>query len=298
MIKIAIIGLDTSHSVEFPRLMQAPDCPKDQRVGGLRAVTCLRFKTPFQSDEGLDKRQRQLEEWGVRVTSDFDEAIEGCDAVMLEINDGNYHLPYFKKVAALGKPVFLDKPLAFTLADGRAIVRLALKHKTRVWSGSSLPFSPEVADSISQVPDIRYGHTFGPLNVAPAGDSLIWYGVHSFEMLQRIMGPSPRMVRAVATSAGIVSVFDYGNGRQGLVETLRDCGVYGGCLQGQASGKHKAVQFVCGGRTLYRDMLREIKAFFSGSPPPVDLPTTLEGLAMMVSARKSVETGKPVKIPK
>ena len=39
------IGLDTSHSVEFPRRMQAPDCPEKNKVEGLKAVTCLRFET-------------------------------------------------------------------------------------------------------------------------------------------------------------------------------------------------------------------------------------------------------------
>ena len=37
-IKVAIIGLDTSHSVEFPRRMQAPDCPEKNKVEGLKAV--------------------------------------------------------------------------------------------------------------------------------------------------------------------------------------------------------------------------------------------------------------------
>lgn len=296
MIKIAIIGLDTSHSIEFPRRMQAPDCPKDQLVSGLRAVTCLRFSTPFQDKKGLDGRQCQLETWGVNVTTNFDEAIEGCDAIMLEINDGSYHLPYFRKVAALGKPVFLDKPLASTLADGRGILRLAKKHGTRVWSGSSIPFCPDVSRAVSQVPDIRVGQTFGALGMAPAGDSLIWYGVHTFEMLQRIMGPGPKSVQALETRTGIVSVIEYENGRRGLAEALRGFYAYGGRVQGLVGNAQKVVPFVCDTRYGYRDILREIKAFFAGGHAPVDMTTTFEGLAMMVAARKSIETGRPAKI--
>ena len=96
-IRVAIIGLDTSHSVEFPRRMQAPDCPEKNRVEGLRAVTCLRFETPFTNKQVLDERQKQLEAWGVKVTEDFDEAVSDCDAIMIEINDPAYHLEYFKK---------------------------------------------------------------------------------------------------------------------------------------------------------------------------------------------------------
>ena len=70
-IRVAIVGLDTSHSIEFTRRMQAPDCPENQKVTGLRAVSCLRFETPFQDKDGLDGRQKQLEEWGVKVSENL-----------------------------------------------------------------------------------------------------------------------------------------------------------------------------------------------------------------------------------
>ncbi|MBI3987197.1 MAG: Gfo/Idh/MocA family oxidoreductase [Lentisphaerae bacterium] len=298
MLKIAIIGLDTSHSIAFPRLMQAPDCPEAERVPDLKAVTCLRFETPFQNKEGLDKRQAELETWGVKVTENFDEAISDCDAIMMEINDGAYHLEYFKKVAALGKPVFLDKPLAGSLADGRAILKLMKKHNTRVWSGSSLPFCENFEKTVASFSEIQRGHAYGALGNAPAGDSLIWYGVHTFEMLQSIMGPNPLFVRAVETKSAITTVVEYDNGREGIVETIRGSWFYGGRIQGMAQGQPKMEPFTCDATFAYRDILREIKAFFLGGPAPVGMETTFEGLAMMTAARKSIETGKRVAVPK
>lgn len=298
MIHVAIIGLDTSHSIEFPRLMQAPDCPRNQKVSGLKAISCLRFATPFQNKQGLDQRQRQLKSWGIKVTTNFDEAAEGADAFMLEINDGSYHLGYFKKVAALGKPVFLDKPLAFSLADGQAIIKLMKKHKTRVWSGSSMPFNPELLRAMTQVNDIRIANVFGALGQAPAGDALIWYGVHAFEMLLRLMGSNAQTVQAIETKTGIATVVNYGQDRQGIVETIRNCWCYGGRLIGNSQGRKKAVHFTCNTCYNYRDILRRIKMFFEGRRAPVNMTTTFEGLAMMVAARKSIETRKPVKIPR
>ena len=297
MIKVAIIGLDTSHSIEFPRRMQAADCPPDQLVPGMRAVMCLRFETPFQDKKGLDERQSQLESWGVRVTTRFEEAVADCDAIMLEINDGAYHLDYFKKVAALGKPVFLDKPLAVSLDDGRAIIRLMREHNTRVWSGSSIPFCPEVAQARAKFADIRRAHVYGALGQAPAGDSLVWYGVHTFEMLQRIMGPEPQAVRALETGGGIVAVVDYGQGREGVVETSRDNWIYGGRVNGMVNKDIQIVPFVCNSAYAYRDILCLIKTFFEGGAAPVDMRTTFEGLAMMTAARQAIETGKAVKVP-
>ena len=72
--KVAIIGLDTSHAVAFPELMQDPKTPGSLRIAGLRAVSCLRFETPFQNKDGLDKRQKYLEDIGVPVTENFEEA--------------------------------------------------------------------------------------------------------------------------------------------------------------------------------------------------------------------------------
>ena len=135
--KVAIIGLDTSHSVAMPKLMNDPSCEPDMKVSGLKAVTCLRFETPFQGKEGLDNSQAQLEGWGVKVTLDFDEAIADCDVIMMEINDPAYHLDYFKRLANLGKPIFLDKPMAANVAESREIMDLARRYGTRVWSGSS-----------------------------------------------------------------------------------------------------------------------------------------------------------------
>jgi hypothetical protein len=297
MIKVAVIGLDTSHSVELPRLMQAPDVLPESGVPGMRAVTCMRFETPFQKKDGLDKRQKQLEGWGVKVTESFDEAIADCDAIMLEINDGSYHLEYFRKVAALGKPVFLDKPLAGSLEDGREIMRLARQHGTRVWSASSLPFAPAVLEAVKPFTKVQFGHSFGALGTAPAGDSLIWYGVHAVEMLQRIMGAGAKSVRAIDSSPAILISVDYGEGRHGLVEAIRGSWVYGGRVQGAVGDQARVTPFVCDSRNLYRDLLVEVKQFFLGGPAPIEMAKTFEGLAIMTAARQSIETGRSVDVP-
>lgn len=292
MIKVGVIGLDTSHSIEFIRVMQAPDYPEADRVTGMKAVTCLRFETPYQNKEGLDQRQKQLEAWGVKVTESFDEAAAGCDAYLLEINDGSYHLDYFRRLAGLGKPVFLDKPLAGSLDDGREILRLAGRHKTRVWSSSALPFSPALAEALEPFAAIRLAHVYGALGKAPAGDSLIWYGVHTFETLQRIMGPGAKSVTAHESASETVAIVDYGEGRQGLVECVAGCYVYGGRAHGsdKKEGKMRVKSFVL--PAAYPPLVRAIAAFFAGGPAPVPLETTFEGLAMMAAARQSIVTGK------
>ncbi len=292
MIRVGIIGLDTSHSIELVRRMQAPDCPEAERVPGYRAVTCLRFETPFQNQAGLDQRQRQLEAWGVSVTTSFEAAAAGCDAYLLTINDGSFHLDYFRKVAALGKPVFVDKPFATTLEDARDIIRLARKHHTRACSGSSLPFNPALADALAPFAGVHLAHVYGELGQAPAGDSLVWYGVHTFETLQRIMGPGARSVFARESEAETLAMIDYGAGRQGVVECVPGSYFYGGRAHGKdRDGKPLMKAFTL--PSSYAALLRVLRPFFEGGPAPVSLETSFEGLAMMIAARRSIQTGQP-----
>ena len=287
-IKVAVIGLDTSHAIELPRIMQAPDTPKDQRVAGLRVTRCMRFETPFQNKAGLDERQKQLEQWGIKVTESFDEAIADCDALMLEINDPAPHLEYFRKCAGLGKPMFLDKPLADTMAAGEKILAEARTHGTRFFSASSLRFVPELEAACRAIPQPAACTVFGPLGKAPAGSSIVWYGVHAFEMLQRAMGLGAQKVSAYRDASGAVVTVSYKDGRRGVVELTEGAWIYGGTLR----TKEKAAPFFVDMGRAYHDLVAHIAAFFQGGSTPVALDATREIMGMLDAAERSAHSGR------
>ena len=60
------------------------------------------------------------------------------DGILLLSVDGRVHLPQFKAALAAKKPIFIDKPLASTLADAREIARLAKEAGVPWFSASSL----------------------------------------------------------------------------------------------------------------------------------------------------------------
>lgn len=287
-LKVAIIGLDTSHSVEFPRFMNDPECPEELRVHNTTAVSCLRFPTPFQSEEGQSGRQEKLEGWGIKVTTDFDEAVADCDAIMIEINDPAYHLEYFMKCAGLGKPIFLDKPLADSLENGNKICEEARRRGVRFFSASSLRFSPEFLEAVEKMPDPRHVWTYGHMGKAHAGSSIIWYGVHAFEMLERSFGIGAVTVQTVPTGTGAVCVVEYGDGRRGVVELNEDGKIYGGCLSVESSAVHYSVD----SKKYYISEVREIEKFFLGGDPPCAPEDALEVMAMLCAADRSFTTGK------
>jgi predicted dehydrogenase len=294
IIKVAIIGLDTSHSVEFPRRMQAPDCPEKNKVEGLRAVTCLRFETPFTNKEVLDERQKQLEAWGVKVTEDFDEAVSDCDAIMLEINDPEYHLEYFKKCADLNKPIFLDKPMADNYENAKAIYDLAQEKNLKVISASSLRYSQSLVDACNKVPAPEQAYIYGPLGVPPVGSGIIWYGVHCFEMLEKAMGIGALSVDVRQDAAGAVAIVEYPDKRRGIVELTVGNYSYGGTLR--ADGKNTS--YIVDNSMIYTEELKEILEFFRTGEASVKLEDALEVMDMLDTAARSYKEGKLIKLNK
>ncbi len=287
-IKVALIGLDTSHTVEFARRMQDPVCPPEHRVSGLRSVSCLRFETPFQAAKGLDTRQKQLEEIGVAVTSDFNEAVKGCDAVMIEINDPSFHLEYFQKCASLGKPIFLDKPLADNIQKGAEIVRISQEKGIRMFSSSPLRFVEALLGACTQMPKPLYATIYGPLGKSPSGSSIVWYGVHAFEMLERAMGIGASSVTVNMVGSGAVAVVDYADRRRGVVELTTGVFTYGGCLRDAS----KSVPYSVDMGMAYTLTLGQVRDFFHGSGTPVSLDDTLEVMGMLDAAERSAQSGK------
>jgi predicted dehydrogenase len=287
-IKVALIGLDTSHTIEFARRIQAPDCPPDQKISGLRATACLRFSTPFQNEDGLNARQKQLEDWGIKVTTDFDDAVRGCDALMLEINDASYHLEYFKKCAALGKPIFLDKPLADNIENGLEIVRLAKENKVNAISSSSLRFDADLIKACTEMPKPTLVSVYGPLGIAPAGSSIIWYGVHAFEMLEKAMGKGSACVTVKTDGAGVVAIVDYPDKKRGVVELTKGAWIYGGTLR----DSKVAIPYSVASGNLYTNIMREIEKFFRTGEASFNLEDTVEVMAMLDAAERSFKSGK------
>ena len=287
-INVGLIGLDSSHTVEFARRMVAPDCPEDQRVFGLRPLTCLRFPSPFQSEAGLDQRQKLLEDWGIKVTTLFREAVAGCDALMLEINDPAQHLEYIEACADLGKMIFLDKPMADSIANGRRILELARSKDLKILSMSSLRLPQALVSACEKMPRPLFAHAFGAYGTAPAGSSIVWYGVHTFEMLQRAMGRGASGVYTRQDGAGVTAVVRYPENRRGVVELSEGAHVYGGVLR----DRERAIPFVADTSRTYVDQLVRVEKFFRTGETPLELQDTFEVMAMLDAAQRSLDSGK------
>jgi predicted dehydrogenase len=133
-------------------------------------------------------------EFGVKIADSPDAVAEACDLVFITAADGRTHLDYVRKTISARKPTFIDKPLAVRSEDAREIMRLGEQHHVPIMSASSLRYAPPLLDALHDdaLGKIAAADVFGPMPIEPTQGGLFWYGIHSVELLNRVMGSGLR----------------------------------------------------------------------------------------------------------
>ncbi len=294
-LRAGIIGLDTSHVEAFTKLLNASS-PKSE-VAGVRVVAAYPGGSPdipSSRDRVAGFSAKLHKEFGVEIVGSIDDLLSKVDVVLLESVDGRPHLEQARPVFKARKPVFIDKPVAGSLADTIAIFDLARESGTPCFSSSSLRFSPGIAARRHdpKVGDVLGCDTFGPCSLEEHHPDLFWYGVHGVETLYTIMGTGCRSVSRTQTDSTEVVVGIWENGRVGTFRGMRKGPYkYGGTVLGT---KGNATLGDYGG---YEPLVVEIVKFFRTGTPPVAADETIEIFAFMEAADESKrQGGKPVMI--
>ena len=223
-IRVGIIGLDTSHVVAFTGVINDPKAEGD--LADLKIVAAFPGGSPDVESshsrvEGFTKTLR--DKYGVEICDSIPALLEKVDAVLLESVDGRPHLEQVKPVIAAGKPVFIDKPVAGTLADAVEIFRRAKKANVPCFSSSSLRFGPDFQAMLNnpKIGKIMGCDAYGPCSLEEHHPDLFWYGVHGVETLFTIMGPGCVSVTRVHTEGMEFVVGTWEDGRIGTFRGAR-----------------------------------------------------------------------------
>ena len=292
-LKAGMIGLD-AHARPWSKILNDPKAPGE--LGEITVVAGYPGGSPDipQSMELLKKGSGPIRECGVEIVDSIDELIEKVDVVMVLSLDGRTHLEQAKKVFASGKPVFIDKPVAGSLADAIRIFRLAKESNVPCFSSSCLRFSPgtQAIHGDPKVGDIVGCRANSPCSLEPHHPDFFWYGIHGVEPLFTIMGTGCESVTRVHTKDTDLAVGTWSDGRIGTFRGTRN-GPHGyGLTVFGTKGIVEAGKFEG-----YEPLLVEIVKFFKTGVAPVAPETTLEILAFMEAADESKrQGGKPVSI--
>ncbi len=290
--RIGLIGLDTSHVIHFTRIINDP-----KNNYGCKVIAGYRGGSPDvkASATRIDKFTNQLvNEFGVEIVGSIKELCKKVDGILLESVDGRPHLKQVKAVIAAGKPVFVDKPMAGSLADVIEIFRLAEKNNVPCWSSSSLRFFPGfvgVKDN-KKIGPVLGCSTYGPCHLEEHHPDLYWYGIHGVEALFTIMGPGCETVQRTQTKDGELVVGVWNDGRIGTFRGIRKGrGGPGAVVYGR-----KGIVPIKGNWG-YKGLIDEIVNFFKTGNVPVAAEQTIEIYAFMSAADVSkAKNGIPVSL--
>lgn len=284
-LRLGLIGLDTSHVTAFTEILNNPTA-KDH-VPGARVVAGFKGGSPDieSSWSRVDEYTRTLQEkYGVKIYDTIEELCRNVDAVLLESVDGRPHLAQARPVIAAGKPLYIDKPMAGTLAEVREIFRLAAEAKVPVFSASSLRFaSNTLAVRDGRIGVVTNAVTSSPAHLEKTHPDLFWYGVHGVESLFTVMGPGCLSVQRGTTPEGGIEVV--GKWKDGRVGIFREGKGYSGEARGTQGSSP------VGSYDGYAPLVAAIVEFFQTSQPPVKPEETLEIFAFMEAADESKRQG-------
>ncbi|MBS0264288.1 MAG: Gfo/Idh/MocA family oxidoreductase [Planctomycetes bacterium] len=295
-IRIGMIGLDTSHSVAFTQIINAPEEKDQAAVAGCRVVVAYPkgSRDIPSSVERVPEYTQKVKALGVEIVESIDELVMKCDAVLLETNDGRPHLEQVLPVLKAGKPVFIDKPIAGSLTDAVAIFEAARKYKTPVFSSSSLRYTVGAqAIRAGKIGEVKGCDAYSPCALEATHPDLFWYGIHGVESLFTCMGTGCESVTRINTPSIDVVAGVWKGGRVGTFRGVRspDGGQAG--YGGTAFGTKGVEQIGTYGG--YAPLVFEIVKFFRTGKVPVAEEETLEIYAFMEAADESKrQGGKPV----
>ena len=293
-LRVGMIGLDTSHVVQYLGILNDPQ-HKDH-VPGAKIIAGFKGGSPDVESrrsrvDGFTKTA--VEKYGVKMYDTIEELAKNVDAILILSVDGRPHLDQFRRTLAAKKPVFIDKPLAGSLRDCLEIARLSKEHKVPVFSSSSLRYSP---DSPARQPElmekagtVAAAYSFGPAEIEPHHPDMFWSGIHAVEALYTVLGTGCEKVVRTHTKNTDVITGVWSDGRVGTMQGNRSGRAgYGVTVVGSKAA-------VSGGtKHSYKPLVEDYVKFFQTGVSPVPIETTVELHAFMEAADESKRRGGAV----
>lgn len=305
VVRLGIIGLDTSHVTAFTRILHedaAPDEGQSSHAVQVRVVAAY----PGGSQDFPLSRNRvagytdQVRAMGVTIVPTIAELLAQVDGVLIESVDGNQHLAQAREVFPAGLPVFIDKPLAASLADAVAIYQLGREAGVPWFSCSSARFSPGYRDlrgdpaTAERLGEILGCDVYSQTKSVRNHPDLFWYGVHGVDLLYAIMGRGCVSVSAIQTRFTESVRGVWRDGKVGVYRSIRENTgkvAVGVTVFGEGDILHVNQPYD------YPSLCGQLATFFTTGRPPVSPEESLEVIAFLAAAEASLrENGRAVSL--
>jgi predicted dehydrogenase len=192
MFRIGILGSDNSHADRFSEIINRSDHPAYLPNSGAKVVAIW----------GQEAERTQQVATNGRIDTVVaapEEMLGKVDAVFCVTRHGGLHRALVTPYLEAGVPAFIDKPLAVDPADAREIVRIAQAQGVPFSSFSTVRFSASTlafAAECAALGGVRVGSYTGPATRRNLYGGVIFYAIHSIEMMLMIQGRGVKWVHA------------------------------------------------------------------------------------------------------
>jgi len=175
------------------------------RLGALHAVC----------DSNPGAAQKLATDFGVPARS-LAEVLEDphCDAIALA-SPASLHGEHVRRALKADKHVFVEKPLALNVSDGRDLARLARKRARILMVGHLLRYHPHVLKLIELVREGKLGHIRrifarrqSPGRLRTEEDVLWSFAPHDISLILALLGELPKRVWAEGSAILTPSILD------------------------------------------------------------------------------------------
>jgi len=252
-------------------------------IGQAAGVEIVGAAEGTPSDEG----KKWAADNNVKYIDSIDQLIAGSDALLvLAPNNPEQHLALATPALKSGKPVFIDKMLAQTPEDARAIVKLSQEHNSPLFCSSSLRFAKEVTDLAATVP-APYKTFF----VRGMGKFPI-YAVHSLAIAMPFIGHTVK--RVIDTGKGVSRTLTLDNGAVRATVEVRESKNQSTATPwevGVLADEEYHIATVKDTAGFYENLARAFLDFFKTGKSPLSVEEMLSIVIIQDAAEKSMEQG-------
>ena len=284
MMKMGIVGAENSHSWRMAAEMNVA-----RKVPGFR-VTHIWGET--------DEFARIAAERGKipNIVKRPQDMIGKVDCVMIDHRNGNHHVAAAKPFLKARVPVFVDKPITLSVAEGKRLLAYRKACRTVLTTMSSVPHQACIRafrKELAKLGDIQTVHLAGPGDANSPYGGIFFYGIHQADLMCELFGTDLRDATAIKQEGRFNGIVRY---RSGLTVTINMAAVNGFSIAavGSKGGFYAPVVF---DKQMGLPVARIITRMFRSGREPYNQARMLAPIAILEALDRSIRSGRtaPVK---